>query len=75
MERALAWAKRDGVPEVVMSEYGYLGDNKMESAARIGLVLEEGSKKLNGIFLSEPIPAVFETNQGNQIVREIKKWF
>jgi hypothetical protein len=75
MERALAWARRDGVPEVVVSEYGYLGNNKMESVARIGVVLEEGNRKLNGVFLTEPIPAVFKTTQGDQIVSEIKKWF
>ena len=75
MEKALVWAKRDGVPEVVISEYGYLGDNKMETATRIGVVLEEGSKKLNGVFLSEPVSAAFKTSQGGQIVKEIQKWF
>jgi len=75
MEKALVWAKRDRVSEVVISEYGYLGDNKMETATRIGVILEEGSKKLNGVFLSEPVPAVFKTSQGNQIVKEIQKWF
>ncbi len=75
IEKALAWARRDGVSEVVMSEYGYLGENKMESAARIGVVLEEGSKKLNGVYLSETPPAVLKTTQGEQIVKEMKRWF
>jgi len=75
MERVLVWAKRDGVSEVVISEYGYLGENKMESAVRIGVVLEEGSKKLNGVFLTEPFPAILKTTQGEQIVGEMKRWF
>ncbi len=75
MQRAVGWAKRDGIGEVVVSEYGYLGENKMESAARIGLVLEEGSKKLNGVFLSEPLGAILKTTQGDQIVQQMKQWF
>jgi len=75
MDRAIGWARRDQVPEVVISEHGYLGDNKMVSAENIGVVLEEGSKKLNGVFLSEPIPAVFQTTQGGQIVEQMKRWF
>lgn len=75
MEKALVWARRDGVSEVVISEYGYLGDNKMETATRIGVILEESSKKLNGVFLSEPVPAVLKTTQGEQIVDVMKKWF
>jgi hypothetical protein len=75
MERGLAWAKRDGVPEVVISEYGYLGDNKMESAARIGLILEEGNQRLNGVFVSIPEPAIAQSNQREAIVSVIKKWW
>ncbi len=75
MERVLTWAKRDNVPTVVISEYGNLGNNQMESAPRIGVVLEEGSKKLNGVFLSEPFPSVLKTNQGKQIVEQMEKWF
>lgn len=75
MDRALGWAKRDGVQAVVISEHGYLGEGKMASVENIGLVLEEGSKKLNGVFLTEPLPQVLKTSQGNQIVAEIKKWF
>lgn len=75
MERGLAWAKRDGVPEVVISEYGYLGENKMESAARIGLILEEGNKRLSGVFVSIPEPAMAKSSQKNEIISVIKKWF
>jgi len=75
MDRALGWARRDQVPEVVISEHGYLGGSKMESATNIGLVLEEGSKKLSGVFLTEPIPAILKTTQGDQIVSEMKEWF
>ncbi len=75
MERGLTWAKRDGVPEVVISEFGYLGNNQMESAARIGLILEEGSKRLNGVFLSIPEPAMAKSSQKEEIISVIKKWF
>jgi len=75
MDRVLGWAKRDNVPEVVISEHGYLGNQKMESAANIGVILEEGSKKLNGVFLTEPFLSILKTTQGEQIVGEMKRWF
>lgn len=75
MDRALGWSRRDGVPEVVISEHGNIGNNQMASAENFGVVLEEGHKKLNGVFLTEPIPAVFQTTQGDQIVEQMKKWF
>ncbi len=75
MERGLAWAKRDGVPEVVISEYGYLGNNQMESAVKIGLILEEGNQRLSGVFVSIPEPAMAKSNQREEIVSVIKKWF
>ncbi|MCL4366362.1 hypothetical protein M1437_04000 [Patescibacteria group bacterium] len=75
MDRAVAWAKRDNIPEVVVSEHGYIGNNQMASAENIGLALEEGNKKLNGVFLTEPIPDVFKTAQGDEIVEQMKKWF
>ena len=75
MDRAIGWARRDQVPEIVISEHGYLGDNKIASAENIGVVLEEGSKKLNGVFLSEPMPAVFQTTQGSRIIEQMKRWF
>ncbi len=75
MVRALGWAKRDGISEVVISEHGFLGNNKMASPENIGLALEEGSKKLNGVFLTEPFPAILKTTQGEQIVGEMKRWF
>lgn len=75
MDRVLGWAKRDEVPEVVISEHGFLGNNKMASAENIGVMLEEGNKKLNGVFLTEPFPSILKTSQGNQIVEQIKGWF
>lgn len=75
MDKGLAWAKRDGVPEVVVAEHGFKGGNEMWPAEDIGIVLEESSKKLNGVFLSEPISAVLKTKQGDQIITQIKKWF
>ncbi len=75
MDRGLAWAKRDGVPQVVIAEYGFKKGNEMEPAEYIGIVLEEGSKKLNGVFLSDPFPSVLKTIQGEQITTEMKKWF
>lgn len=75
MNRARGWAKRDNVPEVVLSEHGYMGNNQMEPADIIGLVLEEANKKLDGAFVTEPIPAVSGTKQGEQITWVIKKWF
>ncbi len=75
MDRGLAWAKRDGVPQVVIAEYGFKKGNEMEPAEYIGIVLEEGSKKLNGVFLSDPFPSVLKTIQGEQIVGEMKRWF
>jgi len=75
MERGLSWAKRDGVPEVVISEYGYLGNNQMESAAKIGLILKEGNKRLNGVFISIPEPAMAKASQSNEIISVIKKNF
>jgi len=75
MDRAVAWAKRDGVPEMAISEHGGLKENKMESAENIGIVLEEGSKKINGVFITEPLAAVLKTSKGDQIVAQMKKWF
>lgn len=78
MDRALGWAKRDGVPEVVISEHGNDGNSeniKMASPENFGVILEEGSKKLNGVFLSEPPSAVLKTPQGDQIVLQMQKWF
>lgn len=75
MSRALAWARRDQISEVVIAEHGDMGGDKMESAVNIGLALEEGSNKLNGVFLTEPTPAVLDTAQGEQIVAQAKKWF
>ena len=75
MDKGLAWAKRDGVPEVVVAEHGFKGGNEMWPAENIGIVLEEGSKKLNGVFLSDPLPAVLKTSNGEQIVGEMKRWF
>jgi len=74
MDKALGWAKRDSITEVVVSEYGYF-NQQMELAENFGIVLEEASKKLSGAFVSEPIPAVFKTSQGEQIIKEIQKWF
>ncbi len=78
MDRARGWAKRDNVPEIVISEHGNRGDTEniqMESAENFGIILEEGSKKLNGVFLTEPLSVVLKTTQGDQIVGEMKKWF
>lgn len=75
IDRAAGWAKRDGVPEVVVSEYGGLDNNKMESPRNFGLILEEGSKKINGVFISEPTQTFLKTSQGNLVIEEIKKWF
>ncbi len=75
MDRALGWAKRDSVREVVISEHGYLGNNQMASPENFGIVLEEGSRRLNGVFLTEPMDSILNTTQGNQIVEQIKKWF
>lgn len=75
MDKALVWAKRDGVPQVVVAEHGFKGGNEMWPAENIGIVLEEGSKKLNGVFLSDPLPAVLKTSNGEQIVGEMKQWF
>lgn len=75
IERGLAWAKRDGVPEVVISEYGYLENEQMESASRIGLILEESNKWLNGVFISIPEPAMAKASQAGEIIKVIKKWF
>lgn len=75
IERGLSWAKRDGVPEVVISEYGYLENNQMESAARIGLILEEGNKRLNGVFISIPELAMAKASQKDEIISVIKRWF
>lgn len=75
MDRGLAWAKRDGVPQVVVAEHGFKGGNEMWPAENIGIALEEGSKKLNGVFLSDPLPAVLKTSNGEQIVEEMKRWF
>jgi len=75
MDKALVWAKRDGVPQVVVAEHGFKGGNEMWPAKNIGIVLEEGSKKLNGVFLSDPLPAVLKTSNGEQIVGEMKRWF
>ncbi len=78
MDRARSWAKRDGVAEVVISEHGNRGNMEniqMESAENFGIILEEGSKKLNGVFLTEPMAVVLQTTQGDQIVAQMKKWF
>lgn len=75
MDRVNGWAKRDGVPEVVISEYGNLGNQQMESTAHFGIILEEGSNKTNGVFLTEPFPVILKTAHGNQIVEEVKRWF
>ena len=75
MDRGLTWAKRDGVPEIVVAEHGFKGRNEMWPAEDIGIVLEEGRKKLNGVYLSEPIPTVLKTSNGEQIVEEMKRWF
>jgi len=75
MDKALVWAKRDGVPEVVVAEHGFKGKNEMWPAENIGIVLEESSKKLNGVFLSDLFPAVLKTTNGEQIVKEMKRWF
>lgn len=78
MDRARGWAKRDNVPEIVISEHGNRGNMEniqMESAENFGVVLEEGHKKLNGVFLTEPISEVLKTPQGDQIVEQMKKWF
>lgn len=78
MDRAVGWAKRDGVSEVVISEHGNSGNMeniKMASAEEFGVILEESSKKLNGVFLTEPMDVVLKTPQGEAIVTQMKKWF
>lgn len=75
MDKALVWAKRDGVPQVVVAELGFKGENEMWPAENIGIVLEEGRKKLNGVYLSNPMPAVLKTTNGEQIIGEMKRWF
>ena len=75
MDKGLAWAKRDGVPEVVVAEHGYEAEGKMWPADNYNILLEESSNRLNGIFLSDPFPNVLETKQGEQIVSMTKKWF
>lgn len=75
MDKGLAWSKRDGVPQVVVAEHGFKEGNEMWPAEDIGIVLEEGNKKLNGVYLSYPMPAVLKTANGEQIVKEMQKWF
>ncbi len=75
MDKGLAWAKRDGVNEVVVAEHGYEGGGKMWPAENFDILLEESSKRLNGIFLSDPFPTVLKTKQGEQIISVMKRWF
>lgn len=78
MDRAVGWAKHDNVPEVVISEHGNNGDNvniQMFPPENFGIILEEGIKKLSGVFLSEPPDVVLQTSLGEEIIAQIKKWW
>ena len=75
IDKGLAWAKRDGVPEIVVAEHGYAGEAKMWPAENFNILLEESDRRLNGIFLSDPFPNILKTKQGEEIVDVMKKWF
>lgn len=78
--QGLTWIKRDGVKEIIFSEFGawggaikYSEDGKV-IAHRI--VFEEGQGKINGFIVLDPPPDLGDRSlKGSRTLNEISAWF
>ncbi len=74
---AIKWAKRDGVPKVMVAEFGaWKGMNLTENEvlARYQILFEEGQGKINGFAVIDPPPDQPDYMKGS-VINEIKKWY
>ncbi|VVC04970.1 Uncharacterised protein [Candidatus Burarchaeum australiense] len=76
---SLAWAKRDGVPEVMFTEFGVWGAavswNENDKATAHELVFEAGKGKVTGFFVLDPPPDLDRPITGTKSLEVVKEWF
>lgn len=78
--QGLAWAKRDGVKEVVFTEFGAWGGSiKFSEQGKVTahkIVFEEGQGKINGFIVLDPPPDLGDRSlKGSKTLDEITTWF
>ncbi len=79
IDEAVSWAKRDQVPQVILSEVGVWGgarefsDEGKASVHRI--ILEQGKGKVAGFIFLDPPPDQGWSMKNTKSMEEIKLWF
>lgn len=77
---ALSWAKRDGIPEVLATEFGTWGGAiKFSEEGKVvahRIVFEEGKGKINGFIVLDPPSDLNDRPlKDSKTLEEIKVWF
>ncbi len=79
LENMQSWAQRDGVPEIMFTEFGAWGGalsfTEEEKMLAHRIVFEEGQGKVQGFFALDPPPDLDRGLIGTQSLTEIKTWF
>jgi hypothetical protein len=80
IQKILGWAQRDGVPEVIATEFGTwseasrFDENTKITAHRI--IFQQGKGKLKGFMVFDPPPDQgWSLKQSPELLEEIKAWF
>ena len=79
ISEALIWAKRDSIPEVILSEVGVWGGaTKFSEAGKVSIhriIFEQGKGKIKGFIILDPPPDQGWSLKNTQSAEEIKNWF
>lgn len=79
IDDAASWAKRDNVPQLILSEVGVWGGAREFSdegkAAVHKIIFEQGQGKVNGFIILDPPPDQGWSMKGTKTASEIKLWF
>ncbi len=74
-----ASAKRDGVPQVMFTEFGVWGGalrwNEADKAAAHEMVFERGQGRVGGFFVLDPPPDLDRPLTGTPSLETVKRWF
>ncbi len=75
IENALGWARRDGVAEVIVAEFGSWGEGlPITQAQEKHQILFEEAKGLTGVFVNDP-PPQYGADYQDLIRGEIRDWY
>ncbi len=79
LTNTLAWASRDGVPEVMFTEFGVWGAalsmNEDDKATAHEMVFEAGKGKVTGFWVLDPPPDLDRPLAGTKSLDAVKQWF